>query len=197
LAGWLVHRGVSPNTVSALSVVMAVGTAASLIAVPHVADAAKVALLVAAAALIQLRLLANLMDGMVAIEGGRRTATGDLYNEIPDRLADVLVIVGAGYAVTWVAWGDALGWAAATAAVLTAYVRVLGGSLGVTQRFVGPMAKPHRMAVLTVACLGSAVEVSFGFSGKVLTIALCVIAAGSLVTFVRRTLLIAEELRAR
>jgi phosphatidylglycerophosphate synthase len=176
---------------------MAVGTAALLIAVPHVADTAKIAFLVASAALIQLRLLANLMDGMVAIEGGRRTATGDLYNEIPDRLADVFVIVGAGYAVTWLAWADALGWAAATAAVLTAYVRVLGGSLGVTQRFVGPMAKPHRMAVLTVACLASVVEVFFGFSGRVLTIALCVVAAGSLVTFVRRTMLIAEELRAR
>ena len=47
----------------------------------------------------------------------------------------------------------ALGWAAATAAVFTAYVRLLGGSLGQVQRFTGPLAKQHRMALLTGACL--------------------------------------------
>jgi phosphatidylglycerophosphate synthase len=197
LAGWLVHRKVSPNTVSGVGVAIAAGAAASLIAVPHVANLPRVALLVAAAILIQLRLLANLMDGLVAIEGGRRTATGDLYNEIPDRVADVLILVGAGYATTWLGWGDALGWAAATAAVLTAYARVLGGSLGATQHFVGPLAKPQRMAVLTAACLASVVEVGFDYSGRVLTVALLVIVAGSLLTFARRTRLTARELRAR
>ena len=176
---------------------MAAGAAASLIAVPHVADTPRVALLVAAAILIQLRLLANLIDGLVAIEGGRRTATGDLYNEIPDRVADVLILVGAGYATTWLGWGDALGWAAATAAVLTAYVRVLGGSLGTTQHFVGPMAKPHRMAILTAACLASVVEVAFDYTGKALTVALCIIVAGSILTVARRTWRTAGELRAR
>ena len=43
-----------------------------------------------------------------------------------------------------------LGWAAAVLAVLTAYVRVLGGSLGLTQHFIGPMAKQHRMFTLTL-----------------------------------------------
>jgi hypothetical protein len=76
-------------------------------------------------------------------------------------------------------------------------VRLLGGSLGVGQHFVGPMAKPHRMAVLTAACLVSLVEVAFAYSGRVLAIALGVVVAGSLVTFARRTLLIARELRAR
>jgi phosphatidylglycerophosphate synthase len=197
LAAWLVRRGVAPNAVSGAGVVVAAGAGASFVAVPHVSSPVKVALLVAAAMLIQLRLLANLIDGMVAIEGGRKSATGDLYNEIPDRIADVLILVGAGYAATWVAWGDTLGWAAATAAVGTAYVRVLGGSLGVGQHFVGPMAKPHRMAVLTAACLASVVEVVFGYSGRVLTIALVLVVAGSLLTVARRTLLIAQELRAR
>jgi phosphatidylglycerophosphate synthase len=183
--------------ISGASVVAAAGAAASLIAVPHVADGPRLALLLAAATLIQLRLLANLLDGMVAVEGGRGTATGDLYNEIPDRIADVLILVAAGYAATWLSWGDILGWAAAGAALLTAYVRVLGGSLGVTHWFCGPMAKPHRMAVLTAACLASLVEVAFGFSGRVLTVALAIVIVGSLLTFARRTALIARELRAR
>lgn len=197
LAAWLARRGVKPNAVSVASVFVALGAAGALIALPHVPDAVRVALLVAAALLIQLRLLANLMDGLLAVEGGRKTATGDLYNEIPDRIADVLILVGAGYATTWLTWGDAIGWAAAAAALLTAYVRLLGGSLGATQHFVGPMAKPHRMALLTAACLASVGEIGFGYSGRVLTVALAVIAAGSILTFVRRTMLISAELRAR
>jgi phosphatidylglycerophosphate synthase len=197
LAGWLLRRGVEPNAISVASIVFAAVAAASLALVPHVGDPAQVALLVVAAATIQLRLLANMLDGMVAIEGGRRTATGDLYNEIPDRIADVLVLVGAGYAATWLSWGEALGWAAAVGALLTAYVRLLGGSLGAVQHFCGPMAKPHRMAVLTAACLASVLEVAFGYDGRVLTVALVAIVVGSLVTFVRRGRRTALELRGR
>ena len=37
---------------------------------------------VVAAACVQLGLLRNLLDGMVAIEGGKSTATGASFNEI-------------------------------------------------------------------------------------------------------------------
>ncbi len=52
----------------------------------------------AAAACIQLRLLCNLMDGLVAVEGGLKSNFGDLYNEIPDRIADAALFVCAGHA---------------------------------------------------------------------------------------------------
>lgn len=175
-------------------IVIAAGGAACFVALPHVGDAAQLGLLAAAAALVQLRLLANLMDGMLAIEGGRQSKTGPLFNEIPDRIADVLFLAAAGYAVTWFSWAESLGWGAAVAAVLTAYVRVLGGSLGLEEHFSGPMAKPHRMAVLTTACLLSMIEVAYGYEGRVLAVALAVIAAGSIVTFARRTRLLAREL---
>ena len=42
-----------------------------------------------------------------------------------------------------------LGWLGALAAAVTAYIRVLGGSLGLPQDFRGPLAKPHRMVVMT------------------------------------------------
>ena len=173
---------------------IAAGGAACFTALPYVGDAAQLGLLVAAATLVQLRLLANLMDGMLAIEEGRQSKAGPLFNEIPDRIADVLFLAAAGYAVTWFSWAESLGWAAAVAAVLTAYVRVLGGSLGLAEHFSGPMAKPHRMAVLTTACLLSMIEVAYGYEGRVLAVALAVIAAGSIVTFVRRTRLLAREL---
>lgn len=193
----LARAGVSPNTISLASICFAALAAAAL-AFTSVAGAALQAVLwLIAAAGIQLRLLCNLLDGMVAVEGGRGSALGDLFNEVPDRVADLVVLVTAGYAVTWISWGDALGWAAGASAVLTAYVRLLGGALGVSQHFTGPLAKPQRMALLTAACLASLLEVAYGFSGRVLAVALGIVVAGSLVTCGRRLRLVAGELRAR
>ena len=40
------------------------------------------------AVLVQLRLLANVLDGMVAVGRGVASPVGELYNEIPDRVSD-------------------------------------------------------------------------------------------------------------
>jgi len=146
-----------------------------------------------AAAGIQLRLICNLMDGMVAIEGGMKSKTGDVFNDLPDRFADLLLIVPAGYAVAWV-HGPELAWAAGALAVFTAYVRVLGGALGLKQDFVGPMAKQQRMALLTFAALVSIFEPQPRYA---LTAALGLIAVGSLLTVFRRTSRIMQLLRER
>jgi phosphatidylglycerophosphate synthase len=196
LASLLARKGVEPNNVSLAGIGFAVLTATALVALPHVRPALQAALLVAGAAAIQLRLLCNLVDGLLAVEGGLRSATGELYNDVPDRFADVLIIAAAGYAIAW-DWGVALGWAAAAAALLTAYVRVLGGALGTPQHFFGPMAKPHRMAVLTAACLLSLLELAVAdLEGWVFAAALAVILVGSVATFARRLRLIAVELNA-
>lgn len=46
----------------------------------------------------QLRLTANMLDGMVALASRRDSKVGELYNEIPDRVSDAAVSIGAGYA---------------------------------------------------------------------------------------------------
>lgn len=154
-------------------------------------------LLLTAAAGIQLRLLCNMLDGMLAVEGGFKSKLGDLYNEVPDRIADVVILVGAGYSVVTMPFGLTLGWSAALLAVLTAYVRLLAGSLGATQHFIGPMAKQHRMFVLTVGCLIGAAEYSMAGSARAVWLALVVIVAGSLVTLARRLSRLASELGSR
>jgi phosphatidylglycerophosphate synthase len=157
--------------------------------------AVRVVALLAGAALIQLRLLCNMLDGMVAVEGGHQTPLGEVFNDMPDRLADLAILLGRGYALAAFPWGIQLGWLAGTLALLTAYVRLLGSSMGVRQYFVGPMAKPHRMAVLTVACVLSTLEPLLGWHGQILAFARGLVAAGSLATIVYRTRLIAAELR--
>lgn len=148
--------------------------------------------MVFAAICIQLRLLCNLIDGMVAVEGGKGTPVGALYNEVPDRVADSLFLIGAGYGVGL----PELGWFAALVAALTAYIRVLGGSLGLKQDFRGPQAKPQRMFVLTLGSLAVAWEgVQYG-SWHTLSAALWIIAVGSVLTAALRIRAIARELQA-
>jgi phosphatidylglycerophosphate synthase len=186
IASVLARSSITPNQISVLSVAFAALGAWALV------DARPLAL-VAAAVCVQLRLLCNLVDGMVAIEGGKQSPVGALYNEFPDRIADSLLLVALGYAAL-VPW---LGWLAALLAALTAYVRATGGALGFAQDFRGPMAKPHRMAALTLACLVGAAELRWNGTRYALLIAAIVIAAGSALTCATRTLALAKQLRAR
>jgi len=199
LGRWLAQRRVTPNAISISGVALAAGAAVCLALLPSAqATGAQVALLLATVVFIQLRLASNLLDGLVAVEGGMATPTGPLFNEVPDRIADLLILVSVGYAIGWVDWAPELGWLAGTLAVLTAYARLLGGSLGLEQRFSGPMAKPQRMATLTLGCLASVVEAASGdFDGVVLTLALLAIVIGSALTFVLRLAHISAGLRAR
>jgi phosphatidylglycerophosphate synthase len=197
IARWLVEARVTPNTISLLSVLFAAMTGACLLLQAGSGLALRIILLVTAAVFIQLRLLCNMLDGMVAIEGGLKTPTGDIFNDFPDRISDIVTLVCAGYAISGVSWGAGLGWVAALLAVLTAYVRLLGGSLGLPQDFSGPMAKPHRMALMTAACLLQAALASIDQGGLVMTVALLLVAGGSLVTVWRRTSRIAVALRSR
>lgn len=199
LAAWLARRRVQPNAISLLSLVPATIAGLCFLLLPHAAPPFQVVLLIVAAGSIQLRLLANMLDGLVAVEGGRKTPTGDLFNEVPDRIADVLILAPVGYALSWLgSAGVTLGWLVALLAVLTAYVRVFGGSLGFAQSFTGPMAKQHRMATLTLTCLISVVEVIVtGFQGRVLSLGLFVIGLGALLTLIRRLRLIARQLQDR
>ncbi|VDC31774.1 CDP-alcohol phosphatidyltransferase family protein [Pseudogemmobacter humi] len=150
-------------------------------------------LLILAALTVQLRLLCNLIDGMVAVEGGKSSARGAFWNEAPDRAADLLFFWGAGL----FAGSPALGLGCGALAVLTAYLREFGRAEGFTPDFRGPMAKPHRMAALTLACLMAAL-LPIGYTGAVIMqTALWLIAGGILATIARRALRLLEQLDAR
>lgn len=147
--------------------------------------------LILGAAGVQLRLLCNLLDGMVAIEAGRAAPDGAFWNEFPDRVADLLILAGVGLGIG----APALGWAAVSMAFLTAYVRALGQSYGQPADFRGPMAKPHRMALITGAALLSLFEPLWDGHGDLLWLALWVVLLGAALTAVRRCWRVVETLR--
>lgn len=193
IAARLAQGGVSPNLISAFSVVFAAGCFGCFLLAAGTGGRLQSATLIAAAACIQLRLLCNLLDGMVAIEGGLQSATGAIWNELPDRIGDILILVGAGL----FADSATLGWAASALAILTAYSRELGTHIDGVVDFRGPMAKPHRMALLTFASLLSIAElILIEQHGTVMQIALWVVIVGSAVTTLRRTRALSLRLKA-
>ncbi|MDN5781018.1 MAG: CDP-alcohol phosphatidyltransferase family protein [Luteimonas sp.] len=181
----LARSGVSPNLISLASIVFAALGALALLELDWPWGAWLCALA------IVLRLLCNLFDGLVAVEHGRKTPTGVLYNEVPDRLADSLFLVALGYAAG-LPW---CGWLAALLAALTAYVRTLGGTVLASQDFRGPMAKPHRMWLMVAACVLAPLEVRFAGSAYTLRVAVVLIAAGSALTCWTRLRAIARQLQ--
>ncbi|WP_419189650.1 CDP-alcohol phosphatidyltransferase family protein [Stieleria marina] len=138
---------------------------------------------------IQGRLIANLLDGMVAIEGGKASPVGELYNEVPDRISDVAIFIGAGLAV-----GGRLdlGLTTGVVAVYVAYIRAMGTSVGVGQVFLGPMAKPHRMALMTATCAVCAIlpiswqPIHTATGIGIVGVSLVLVIVGGAVTSVRR-----------
>ena len=187
IAKWLSERNITPNHISIASVFFATLASVCFLTIPNSSNEWLFALF--AIVFIQMRLLCNLFDGMVAIEGGKSTPAGELFNDIPDRIADSLILIAAGYAISVVPWGSSLGWLTALLAVMTAYIRVLGVSIGAPVSFMGPMAKQHRMAAMTGAAILTIIEsiLTDGFvAGYVILFTLIVVAIGSLITSINR-----------
>jgi len=102
-----------------------------------------------------LRLWCNMLDGMVALASGKASWRGEILNDLPDRISDILIFVGvahSGLCSPFTAY-----WAALMA-VLTAYVGMFGQAVGVQREFSGIMAKPWRMVTLHIGAW-----VTFGF----------------------------------
>lgn len=185
LAKVIAGMGISPNFISVLSVVFSIfgymAYCQSTKASPY--------WLILAALTIQLRLLCNLFDGMVAVEYNKKTPMGDVYNDLPDRIADVLFIVGAGLYCKDLKYATEIAWLTSCLAVMTAYIRVLGTSIGTETFFSGPMAKPHRMFLLTVASIVQ----PFVLTVPIIYYALWIMMIGSFITCVRRIMAINKE----
>ncbi|WP_417722367.1 CDP-alcohol phosphatidyltransferase family protein [Salipiger sp.] len=189
----LTARGATPNGISIASMGFAGLGALAFWLSAGALPGARAAWLLLGAVMCQMRLLCNLLDGMVAVEGGRAAPDGPFWNEAPDRVSDVLLLAGAGMA----AGLPALGWAVAALAVSTAYLRELGrAELGAAD-YRGPMAKPHRMAALTLGAVLAAVEALVAASAVVLPLALWIIAAGTGATILRRSARILNGMRSR
>lgn len=135
---WDVH----PNTISYLSVV-----AAALAGLCFWQAAAHPWLLMAGSLFCYVRLYFNMLDGMVALASGKASLNGEIVNEVPDRISDVIIFAGVAHSGMCLV---PLGYWAAILAVFTAYIGIFGQAVGVQREFSGLMAKPWRMVTLHI-----------------------------------------------
>ena len=142
---------VHPDAISYLSVV-----AAALAAILFWKSGQRPLFLLIAPVFCYLRLWFNMLDGMVALASGKASWRGEILNDLPDRVSDVLIFAGVAHS-GWM--NPFLGFWAAIFALLTAYVGMFGQAVGVHRDFSGVMSKPRRMVTLhlaawiTLACL--------------------------------------------
>ena len=104
-------------------------------------------LLIVAPPLCYLRLWFNMLDGMVAVAAGKASRRGEILNDLPDRISDVIIFVGVAHSGLM---NPFIGYWAAIFAVVTAYVGLFGQALGVEREFGGIMSKPWRMVALSL-----------------------------------------------
>jgi len=93
-----------------------------------------------------LRLWFNMLDGMVAVAANKASRRGEILNDLPDRISDVIIFAGVAHSGLM---NPLIGYWAAILAVLTAYVGLFGQALGGQREFGGMMSKPWRMVTLS------------------------------------------------
>lgn len=198
-AAELARGGVSPDLISALGLGFSVIGFGAFALSGLSEGAARVVWLGLGLICIQLRLISNMLDGMVAVEHRRASRIGPIWNELSVPVCDTLFFIGAGYGalVAGPNLGPAFGWLCAVLAAVTAYVRLLGASLGFPPDYAGPAGKIGRMALLSVIALASMVEGLWGWRGDTLLWGLALVVALIALTIFRRIRTLARGLRAR
>lgn len=137
-----INWGIHPDVISYLSIVASAGAGLCF----WNATAFPV-LLIVGPILCYVRLWLNMLDGMVALASGKASWRGEILNDLPDRISDVLIFMGVAHSGLNAPLG---GYLVAIFALLTAYVGMLGQAVGVQREFSGIMAKPWRMVALHI-----------------------------------------------
>ena len=132
--------GIHPDVISYLSIV-----AALIAAICFWKSGGTRWLLLIAPLFCYLRLWFNMLDGMVAFAARNASRRGEILNDLPDRVSDVVIFAGVAHSGLM---NPLIGYWAAIFAVLTAYVGLFGQALGVQRQFGGVMSKPWRMVAL-------------------------------------------------
>lgn len=193
IAAGLDRVGITPNQVSIASMVFGALAGALFFVSADLEPILRAAALLGGVLACQARLLCNLFDGMIAVEGGKSTKDGAFWNEFPDRVSDILIFAGAGYG----AGVPEIGWAAAALAVCTAYVRELGRANGLAPDFSGPLAKQGRIHLISLGAAAAVFDPLWTNQYGALAIAVVAIAVGTGLTILNRSRRLIRNLRAR
>jgi phosphatidylglycerophosphate synthase len=137
-----VRHGIHPDAISYLSILAAIAAGLCFWKSGQIRW-----LLIVAQLFCFLRLWFNMLDGMVAVAANKASRRGEILNDLPDRISDIVIFVGVAHSGLM---NPLIGYWAAIFAVLTAYVGLFGQALGGQREFGGMMSKPWRMVTLSI-----------------------------------------------
>lgn len=145
--GWAVRARIHPDVFSYGSIV-----AAFIAAFLFWRSREMPMLILPAIAFAFVRLWLNMFDGMVAIAAGKASKIGEIINDLPDRVSDVVIFAGVAHS----GWCNPIfAYWVAIFAVIVAYVGMIGQAMGVQREFSGWMAKPYRIVALSIGALAT------------------------------------------
>lgn len=183
LAKALLRMGLSPDAVTVLGTLGVVASALVLFPLGH---------LLAGALVCWLFAMSDAIDGLMARLSGRQGPWGAFLDSTLDRFADSAIFVGL---ILWLAGrgddpvGAVLGLACLVLGLIVPYTRARAEGIGMTAS-VGIAERGDRLVV----ALTAAGVVGIGAPGMVLTVALGVLAAASLVTVVQRIVVVRRQI---
>ena len=198
LAAALKRIGVEAEVVLVSGVGFALGAAFAFALAGLSEGGARVVWLGFAVISIQMRMACAVLGRLLA-EDRAKGPIASIWKTLPDRVADALILIGAGYASLSASdmLSPALAWLSAFLALAASYVRELGRGMGVAIDRVGPGGKGRRMAILTVGALVSMLEWLWGWQGETLLWTLALLAGVGALTVFNRTRVLARGLAAR
>jgi archaetidylinositol phosphate synthase len=135
------RAGLTPNAVSVLALLAAVGAAGSF----TFAGETRLAYLLGAL-LVACNGVLDLLDGALARELDRSSEAGDLLDHVLDRYADIVVVVGLAAGVD----RFALGLAAVTGVVMTSYLGTQAQAVGLDRVYGGLLGRADRLVLVGV-----------------------------------------------
>lgn len=146
-----VRAGIHPDVFSYASIV-----AAGIAGVLFWQSGRHPKFLILGVALAFLRLWLNMFDGMVAVASGKASKRGEIINDLPDRISDIIIFIGMAHS----RWCHRLpGYWVAILALLVAYVGLSGQAAGVQREYSGIMSKPWRIVVLSIAAVITSIQI--------------------------------------
>jgi phosphatidylglycerophosphate synthase len=149
LAALAEKSGIAPNQLSLLSLIFAIIAAAF-----YILSASTIELLYAAALMVLLNAIFDIVDGALARRTGKANPKGDFLDHVIDRYADMFFLGGiifAGYA-PW-----PIGLLAVIGVFLTSYIGTQAQALHLGRYYGGMMGRADRLTLIFLATIGNAV----------------------------------------
>lgn len=112
--------------------------------------------------LVFLRMTLNTLDGVIALKRNRTSMIGKMVNALPDRYADMFLLVGIAFSSLC---DTKIGIIASITVLLVSYAGMLGKAIGVSWQQHGPLDKVDRLILILIASLAQYILIRAGHPG--------------------------------